>query len=112
MEKDRLIQQRDVLLESHALESRRLSESLDKERQAHRNMKHQHDSFLTTHQHTTRTMTQQESRVIELETARAQDRKKIAALENNFKDQMIERNNLLLVLWNRLSALCGTEWIH
>ncbi len=44
--------------------------------------------------------------------ARQQDRKKIAALENNFKDQMTERNNLLLALWNRLSALCGTDWAH
>ena len=111
-EKERLIQQRDILLESHALESRRLSETLDKERAAHRNTKHQHDTFLTTHQHTTRTMSQHESRVLELETARALDRKKITGLENNFKDQMTERNNLLLTLWDRLSALCGTEWAH
>jgi Micro-tubular organiser Mto1 C-term Mto2-binding region len=85
---------------------------LDKERQAHRNTKHQHETFLKTHQHTTRTVSQQEARVLELEAARQQDRKKIAALENNFKDQMTERNNLLLALWNRLSALCGTEWTH
>ena len=111
-EKDRLIKQRDTLLESHGLESRKLADLLDKERQAHRNTKHQHETFLKTHQHTTRTVSQQESRVLELEAARQQDRKKIAALENSFKDQMTERNNLLLALWGRLSALCGTEWIH
>lgn len=111
-EKDRLIQQRDALLESHGLESRKLADLLDKERQAHRNTKHQHETFLKTHQHTTRTVSQQESRVLELEAARQQDRKKIAALENSFKDQMTERNNLLLTLWSRLSALCGTEWTH
>lgn len=33
-------------------------------------------------------------------------------MENTFKDQMTERNNLLLQLWNRLSALCGTDWAH
>lgn len=107
-----MIKQRDTLLESHALESRKLADLLDKERQAHRNTKHQHETFLKTHQHTTRTVSQQEARVLELEAARQQDRKKIAALENSFKDQMTERNNLLLALWNRLSALCGTEWTH
>lgn len=75
-------------------------------------MKLQHETFLKTYQHTTRTASQQEARVLELEAARQQDRKKITALENTFKDQMTERNNLLLALWNRLSALCGTEWTH
>lgn len=85
---------------------------LDKERQAHRTTKHQFETFQKTQQHTTRTLTQQESRVLELETSRLNDRRKLAALENQFKDQMTERNNLLLQLWNRLSALCGSDWAH
>ncbi|KAH7370209.1 hypothetical protein BKA65DRAFT_531921 [Rhexocercosporidium sp. MPI-PUGE-AT-0058] len=111
-EKERLIKHRDSLLESHALESRKLADMLDKERQSHRNTKHQFETFQKTQQHTTRTLTQQESRVLELETSRQQDRRKIATLENSFKDQMNERNQLLLALWNRLSALCGTDWAH
>lgn len=111
-EKERIIKQRDSLLESHALESRKLADMLDKERQTHRNTKHQFETFQKTQQHTTRTLTQQESRVLELETARATDRRKIATLENNLKDQMNERNQLLLSLWNRLSALCGSDWAH
>lgn len=85
---------------------------LDKERQAHRNTKHQFDTFQRTTSHTTRTLSQQETRVIELETSRQQDRKKISTLEAHFKDQMNERNNLLLALWARLSALCGVDWTH
>jgi len=112
LEKDHIIKQRDMLLESHGLESRKLSEMLDKERQAHRNTKHQHETFLKTHQHTTRTVSQQETRVIQLETALQQDRKKLTQLENTFKDQMMERNNLLLALWNRLSTICGSDWAH
>jgi hypothetical protein len=49
---------------------------------------------------------------LELETSRQQERRKFATLENTFKDQLTERNNLLLSLWNRLSALCGTDWTH
>lgn len=36
----------------------------------------------------------------------------MAHLESQFKEQLVERNNLLLVLWTRLSALCGTDWAH
>jgi hypothetical protein len=112
LEKDRIIQQRDTLLETHGLESRKLADMLDKERQAHRNTKHQHETFLKTHNHTTRTVGQQETRVAQLEATLSSDRKKLAQLENSFKDQLTERNNLLLTLWNRLSLICGSDWAH
>lgn len=111
-EKERQIKQKDSLLESQAFETRRLNEVLDKERQSHRTTKHTFETFQKTTQHTNRTLSQQEARVLELETARQQERRKLAALENQFKDQLTERNNLLLVMWNRLSALCGTDWAH
>lgn len=85
---------------------------LDKERQAHRSTKHTFETYQKTTQHTTRTLTQQEARVIELENSRQHDRKKIATLESSFKEQLTDRNNLLLALWNRLSALCGSDWAH
>ncbi|KAK0611241.1 hypothetical protein B0T14DRAFT_607375 [Immersiella caudata] len=112
MEKDRIIKQRDALLESHALESRKLADMLDKERQAHRNSKHQFETFQKTHQHVTRTVSSQDARILELEATKNQDKKRLAQLEANFKDQLTERNNLLLVLWTRLSALCGSDWAH
>ncbi|KAI1395132.1 hypothetical protein F4819DRAFT_211831 [Hypoxylon fuscum] len=112
LEKDRIIKQRDALLESHGLESRRLAEMLDKERQAHRNTKNQFETFQRTHQHVSRTVTSQDSRILELETSRAADKKRIGQLEASFKEQLNERNNLLLVLWTRLSSLCGTDWAH
>ncbi|KAI1344344.1 hypothetical protein F5Y15DRAFT_109995 [Xylariaceae sp. FL0016] len=111
-EKDRIIKQRDSLLESHGLESRRLGEMLEKERQAHRNTKNQYETFQRSHQHVSRTVTSQDTRISELETTRATDKKRIAQLESSFKEQLVERNNLLLVLWTRLSSLCGTDWAH
>lgn len=111
-EKERMIRQRDDLLESHALESRKLADMLDKERQTHRLTKNQYETSQKTSSHTTRTLSQQESRVLELETSRQQDRRKIAQLENNFKEQLTERNNLLLGIWVRLASLCGTDWSH
>ncbi|APA13937.1 hypothetical protein SS1G_11273 [Sclerotinia sclerotiorum 1980 UF-70] len=111
-EKERMIKQRDDLLESHALESRKLADMLDKERQTHRLTKNQYETSQKTSSHTTRTLSQQESRVLELEASRQQDRRKIAQLENNFKEQLTERNNLLLNMWSRLASLCGTDWSH
>ncbi|EOO01264.1 putative anucleate primary sterigmata protein b protein [Phaeoacremonium minimum UCRPA7] len=112
MEKDRIIKQRDGLLESHGLESRKIAETLDKERQAHRNTKNQFEAFQKTHNHVNRNMSNAETRILELETAKTQDKKRIATLEATFKEQLNERNSLLLVLWTRLSSLCGTDWAH
>lgn len=111
-EKDRLIKDRDDLLESHIFETRKLSEMLDKERQAHRNTKIQFDTFQKAHHHTSRTVSQQEARMQELESSRQNNLKKIAQLESSFKEQLTERNNLLLAIWNKLSAVCGSDWAH
>ncbi|KAK1706400.1 microtubule associated protein [Colletotrichum lupini] len=112
VEKDRIIKQRDALLESHGLESRKLGGELEKERQAHRTTKNQFETFQKTHLHVSRTVSTQDLRISELESSRTQDKKKISHLEATFRDQLTERNNLLLVLWTRLSALCGTDWAH
>ena len=112
MEKDRIIKQRDARLESHSLEYGKLKELYEKEKQAHRNSKNQFETFQKTHQHVTRTVSTQEARIYELEAGKTQDKKRIAQLETNFKEQLTERNNLLLVLWTRLSSLCGTDWAH
>lgn len=57
-------------------------------------------------------MSQQEGRVAELEAGRERDRRRIGQLEREMREAVLERNNLLLVLWGRLSALCGSEWTH
>ena len=111
-EKDRLLKNRDALLESHGLESRKLSDLLERERQGRRSDKVQHEQWQRTHQHTSRTVTQKDVRISELEGSRQADRKKISTLESQYKDQLADRNTLLLTLWSRVSALCGSEWKH
>ena len=99
-------------MESHGLESRKLADLLERERLARRADQAQHDQWQKTQVYTSRTVTQNESRIKELETSRSADRKKIAALEQQYKDDIGERNNLLLTLWNRLSTICGPDWQH
>ncbi|KAF2169564.1 hypothetical protein M409DRAFT_19975 [Zasmidium cellare ATCC 36951] len=109
-DKDRLLRHRDGLLESTSLESRRLSDLLEKERSSR---KHDLDRFEKAHSGQAthlRTIAQKETRVLELETVLTQDRRKMTSLEQQYREQLHERNNLLLALWNRLSTLCGSDW--
>ena len=110
--KEHLLRHRDSLLESNGLEFRKLSDLLDRERAAHRSTKTQHEQWQRTHAHTTRTVTQKDVRISELESGRNADRKKLATLEAHYKDQLSERNGLLLTLWNKVAPLCGSDWQH
>ena len=85
---------------------------LDRERQGRRSEKVQHEQWQKTHQHTSRAASQKDARIAELESSRGSDRKKLATLEAQFRDQLAERNALLLTLWTRVSAACGQDWLH
>ncbi|KAL8845911.1 MAG: hypothetical protein Q9221_008960 [Calogaya cf. arnoldii] len=111
-EKERLLNDRDSLLESHGLESKKLSELLERERQGRRADKAQHEQWQRSHQHTTRTVSQKDTRIAELESSKQSDRKRFQTLEAQLKENLDERNNLLLTLWSRLSATCGPDWQH
>ncbi|KAI9885913.1 MAG: hypothetical protein M1823_002286 [Watsoniomyces obsoletus] len=111
-DRERILRHRDGLLESAGLESRKLSEMLEKERQGRRTDRHHYEQLEKSSRQALRSATQQEARVLELESARQSDRKKLNHVENQYKDQLLERNNLVLALWNRLSTLCGSEWTH
>ncbi|KAJ5930723.1 hypothetical protein N7466_006216 [Penicillium verhagenii] len=111
-EKESLLRNRDALLESHGLESRKLSEVLERERQARRADKQSFEQALKSHQQASRTITQSNSRITELENARNQDRKRFTSLEQQFKDQLNERNTMFLAIWKRLSSICGPDWAH
>ncbi|PHH66873.1 hypothetical protein CDD81_5225 [Ophiocordyceps australis] len=112
VEKDRIIKQRDALLESHALESRKVAEMLEKERVAHRNTKAQFETVEKTHHHMSQTASTQDVRIAELESTRGHDRKRLATLEQSMREQLQQRNEVLLMLWQKLSALCGREWAN
>jgi hypothetical protein len=110
-EKNHLLRNKDQLLESSGLESKRLSEMLDKERSQRRKDLHQFEQSQRGSSTNARMMAQHESRALDLETARSQDRRKMMQLEQQYRDQIDDRNQLLFSLWTKLSALCGNEWL-
>jgi hypothetical protein len=109
-ERDRLLRNRDTLLENTGMESRRLADLLERERQGRRQDQNTFETVKRGQQSVSRTIQQHETRVLELETLRSQDRQRLHGLEKQYKEQLLERNNLLYDLWNRLSTLCGAEW--
>ena len=111
-EKETLLSTRDGLLESNGLEYRKLAEALEKERQARRQDKHSFEQSLRSHQQSARALSVNNSRISELEQARQADRKKVAQLEHQHKEQLAERNAILLTIWKKLSSMCGPDWTH
>ncbi|KAE9984812.1 hypothetical protein EG328_008213 [Venturia inaequalis] len=111
-EKERLLRGRDQLLESTGLESQKLSELLEKERAARRADRNHFDQMQRSQQSLSHTLQQNDNRANQLEVARNNDRRKYMAIEKQYLDQLTERNNLLLALWNRLSTLCGADFMQ
>lgn len=109
-EKNHLLRNKDQLLESSGLESKRLSEMLEKERSQRRKDLQQFEQSQRGSSTNARMVAQHESRALDLETARSQDRRKMMQLEQQYRDQLVDRNQLLFTLWTKLSALCGNEW--
>ncbi len=111
-EKETILAKRDELLESSGLEYRKIADLLDRERQARRADKNSFEQALKSHQQSTKALTANNTRIADLESARQADRRKLTQLEQQFKDQLAERNAVLLTIWKRLSSLCGPDWAH
>ncbi|PUU83522.1 hypothetical protein B9Z19DRAFT_963682 [Tuber borchii] len=112
VEKDRVLKDRENLLEGMALESRKLTDLLDKERAGRKSDRAALETLKTTHHHTRHTITQHQTQYTELEKTRNKESKSIHQLEQQYREQLAERNNLLTQIWLRLSALCGPDWTH
>lgn len=89
---------------------RQSTEALERERQMRRQEAATFENAKRGHQSVTKAIQLHETRVLELESLRSQDRQKLHSLEKQYKEQLLERNNLLYAVWNRLSTLCGAEW--
>jgi len=109
-EKDRHLKDRENLLESMALESRKLTDLLEKERSQRGRDKNALEVLQSTTTQDSRRISQHQRQAEVLEKQRQKEAKSLKHLEDQFKEQIAERNNLLLQVWKRLSAVCGADW--
>lgn len=107
-----LVSERDMLLEDNAHELRRLEELIEKERLFRRQDKHSFDQALRSHEQTQFIQSKNNARIAELEQARTAHRQQLSKLEAQYKDQLAERNQVLLTIWRKLSIMCGPDWAH
>ncbi|KAF2084550.1 hypothetical protein K490DRAFT_48844 [Saccharata proteae CBS 121410] len=110
-EKDSTIRTRDNLLRETALNTEYLRETLEKERRARQQEKRAFDQDRRTETASRSTVDSLTKRCLELETLTQKDKRRIQKLDTQLQDQITERHNLLLEVWNRLSHLCGGDWI-
>ncbi|OAL38740.1 hypothetical protein AYO20_01946 [Fonsecaea nubica] len=109
---ENLLADRDALLESTSHECRKLADAYEREKAGRRQDKIDFEKTNKGHNSTTRALTSASTRITELEGLRQNDRKRMAQMETQLKDQLSERNQVLLNLWKRLSAMCGPDWAH
>jgi len=109
-EKDRNLKDRENLLESMALESRKLTDLLEKERSQRGRDKNALEVLQSTTTQDSRRISQHQRQTEVLEKQRQKEAKSLKHLEDQFKEQIAERNSLLLQVWQRLSTVCGADW--
>lgn len=111
-ESESLLSDRDALLESTSHECKKLADALEREKAGRRQDKSDFERTNKGHNSTTRALTSASTRIAELEGLRQTDRKRMGQMENQLKEQLAERNQILLNLWKRLSSMCGPDWAH
>ncbi len=109
---DNLLADRDTLLESTSHECRKLADAFEREKAGRRQDKVDFEKTYKGHNSTTRALTNASARIAELEGVRQTDRKRATQMDTQLKEQLSERNQILLNLWKRLSAMCGPDWAH
>ena len=120
--KEELVMANEEIDDLHQAGSK-VSEALERERRGRRadlksyeqSLKADKNSFeqaLRAQQETTRSVSQAHARIADLEAALLADRKKLFQQEQNYKDQLAERNSVLLTVWKKLSSMCGSDWAH
>ncbi|KAI1619888.1 hypothetical protein EDD37DRAFT_196526 [Exophiala viscosa] len=111
-ESEGLLSDRDALLESTGHECKRLADAYEREKAGRRQDKLDFERTNKGHNSTTRALSSASARIAELEGQRQNDRKRAAQAESQLKDQLSERNQILLNLWKRMSSMCGPDWAH
>ncbi|KAI5806098.1 hypothetical protein EDC01DRAFT_609670 [Geopyxis carbonaria] len=112
VEKEQILKDRENLLETMALENRKLTSLLDKEKAARRSDKAQLETLQSSQSVTTRRISEHKTQFTEMERQRNRDTRSLQQLENQLREQIAERNKVLLESWTRLSTVCGADWAH
>lgn len=111
-ERERTLRERESMLETMAMETKKLSEILEKERNDRKQTKKEVDNLEHKNQHHRQKLSQTEIQYKELERTRNREVRTFQNDENRLREQISERNALLATVWSRISVLPGPEFAH
>jgi hypothetical protein len=57
------------------------------------------------------TLGEWEARIAEMQKSRNNEQKALRQIEQQYKEQLTERNSLLATLWQRLGGIVGSKWV-
>lgn len=86
-------------------------EGLDKERLARKAAVAQVNNLEASNKSMRQTLSDWEVRIAEMQKSRTQEQKTLRQLEQQYKEQLTERNSLLATLWQRLGGIVGSKWV-
>jgi len=86
-------------------------EGLDKERLARKAAVAQVNNLEASNKSMRQTLSEWEARIAEMQKARSNEQKAVKQLEQQYKEQLTERNSLLATLWQRLGGIVGSKWV-
>ena len=94
------------------METKKLSEILEKERNDRKQTKKEVDNLENKNQHHRQRLSQTEIQYKELERTRNREARSFQNDENRLREQISERNALLVAVWARISVIPGPEFAH
>ncbi|EMR11813.1 hypothetical protein PNEG_00239 [Pneumocystis murina B123] len=112
IKKDKILRNKEKMLESMIHENQQISEKLNKEISDKKYALRQLSKLTISTESSRSILANRENKIASLEHTKIKDSKILTALKNQYNNQLSERNNLLMVFWKRLSALLNSEWIH
>ncbi|OLL26037.1 Anucleate primary sterigmata protein B isoform B [Neolecta irregularis DAH-3] len=108
-DKEKGLKKTEQALEAMATETKRLADRLDRERQSRKQTQSQlqlvEQSIITER----KSRAESSLRLADLEKARSKENKALTILENQYREQVQERNNLLSQIFERLRDTVGYE---
>lgn len=108
-DKERRIREKEEMIDSLHAEKLQLKSQLAAQTQAKLNVSEKLDSVQATLKGTENEITNARARIHDLENRLAKDQRELLSSENQYRDQLTERNTLLLTIYQYIDKILGVD---
>ena len=108
-DKERKIREKEEMIDNLHAEKLQLKSQLAAQTQAKLNVSEKLDSVQATLKGTENEITNARARIHDLESRLAKDQRELLSAENQYRDQLTERNTLLLTIYQYMDKILGVD---